>query len=447
VSDSPTPSPNATRRTDADYPFCPGCGHGSVLDALDKALVRLGLEDHQVVIVSDIGCAGLSDQYFTTSAFHGLHGRSITYASGIKLARPDLDVVVIMGDGGTGIGGAHLLSAARRNIGITVLVLNNLNFGMTGGQHSTTTPEGFLTAATPGGNLERPLDICATVGVNGAGYVYRGTSFDADLADHIAAGIRHEGLAVLDVWDLCTAHFVRSNKFSRRAIDTTMENLGFATGVLYHNDRPEYTAAYRAVSEGQASSLPSRAVTAAYRNDLNQRFHLVVAGSAGGRVRSAARLVGLAGMRSGLWAAQRDDFPVTVKSGYSVSELILGPDEIDYTGVERPDALVIVSEDGFEKAPPYLEAMTVDGAVFVVAGLPEPETAARVVVIDPSEAGARIPTASLALALVARAVKELGVVPLAALEEVVGAGDYGPRNVEVVKAGLALTGRPAPSGD
>ena len=95
-----------------------------------------------MVIVSDIGCSGLSDQYFATSAFHGLHGRSVTYATGIKLANPELTVIVIMGDGGTGIGGTHLINAARRNIGVTVIVMNNLNFGMTGGQHSTTTPEG-----------------------------------------------------------------------------------------------------------------------------------------------------------------------------------------------------------------------------------------------------------------------------------------------------------------
>ena len=84
--------PTPTLRTESDYPFCPGCGHGPVLDALNEALVRLELERHEVVIVSDIGCSGLSDQYFTTSAFHGLHGRSITYATGIKLMRPDLKV-------------------------------------------------------------------------------------------------------------------------------------------------------------------------------------------------------------------------------------------------------------------------------------------------------------------------------------------------------------------
>jgi 2-oxoglutarate ferredoxin oxidoreductase subunit beta len=434
------PLADPTLRTDAAYPFCPGCGHGPVLDALDKALVQLERNDHQVVIVTDIGCAGLSDQYFTTSAFHGLHGRSITYGSGIKLARPDLDVVVLMGDGGTGIGGAHLLSAARRNIGITVIVLNNLNFGMTGGQHSGTTPEGFLTATTPGGNLERPLDICATVGVNGAGYVYRGTSFDDDLAERIAEGITHDGFAMLDVWDLCTAYLVRSNKFSRRAIDTTMEHLGFATGVLHQNDRPEYSTAYRDLAAGQHSALPPPTIPAGEPARLDRRYHLVVAGSAGGRVRSAARLVGLAAMRTGMWAAQKDDFPVTVKSGHSVSEVILAPDEIDYTGVERPDALVIISDDGLDKAPPYLEAMDADGVVFVAAGLPVPDTDARVVVIDPAAAEVRIASASLALALVSAAVATLDIVPLAVFEEIAGRGAYGPKNLEIVAAGVALAG-------
>ena len=109
-----TITPLASYRNELPYPFCPGCGHSPILDALNEALVRRGTDPANVVIVSDIGCSGLSDQYFVTSAFHGLHGRSITYATGIKLARPDLDVVVVMGDGGTGIGGAHLLNAARR---------------------------------------------------------------------------------------------------------------------------------------------------------------------------------------------------------------------------------------------------------------------------------------------------------------------------------------------
>lgn len=429
---------NPTLRTEADYPFCPGCGHGPVLDALNAALVRKGLEPHEVVIVSDIGCSGLSDQYFTTSAFHGLHGRSITYATGIKLARPDLTVVVIMGDGGTGIGGAHLLSAARRNIGITVLVLNNFNFGMTGGQHSTTTPEGFMTPTTPTGNLEHPLDLCATVGVNGAAYSYRGTSFDEDLVDRIVEGIEVDGFSMMDVWDLCTAYFVRNNKFSRRQIDQTMEALGLKSGVLYRNDKPEFAAAYRRLAEGQHEGLRIKSVKATTGSSLQTRKHFVVAGSAGGRVRSAARLVALAAMRSGLWSAQRDDYPITVKSGHSVSEVIISPEEIHYSGVDRPDVLVIVSQDGLGKSGPYLTKMEPSDTVFVAAGLELPATAAKVITLDPAASETRIAKASLGLAMVAHAVERTTIVPFDLFEATAGEGGFGEKNLELLAAGVAL---------
>ena len=143
-------------------PFCPGCGHMTVIKALDKALVKLQLDPAKVVIVTDIGCIGLSDRHFITSAFHGLHGRSITYSCGLKLANPDLYVINVMGDGAAGIGGTHLLNVARRNIGITLIIGNNFNYGMTGGQHSVTTPTEGFTSTTPWGNVEGPMDLCGT---------------------------------------------------------------------------------------------------------------------------------------------------------------------------------------------------------------------------------------------------------------------------------------------
>ncbi len=194
-----------TYRNERDYPFCPGCGHSLVLNHLNTALVKLGVDPHRIALVTDIGCQGLADQYFVANAFHGLHGRSLAYATGIKLVDPDLKVFVLIGDGGTGIGGAHLLNAARRNVGMTVLVMNNFNFGMTGGEHSVTTPPGGVTVTTRKGNLERPLDICATVAVNGAGYVWRGTAFDRELPDVIVEASNSESFALLDIWELCTA--------------------------------------------------------------------------------------------------------------------------------------------------------------------------------------------------------------------------------------------------
>lgn len=128
--------------------FCPGCSHEKVVHALDKALVNMGIDGSEVVIVSDIGCSGLFDTFFNTHALHGLHGRALTYAVGVKMARPDLKVIVTMGDGGLGIGGAHFISTIRKNIDLTLLVLNNFNYGMTGGQASSTSPQGAVLGSS-----------------------------------------------------------------------------------------------------------------------------------------------------------------------------------------------------------------------------------------------------------------------------------------------------------
>ncbi len=435
-------TPLATYRNDTPYPFCPGCGHGPILDRLNDALATLELDPQQVVLVTDIGCSGLSDQYFRTSAFHGLHGRSITYASGIKLARPELTVIVIMGDGGTGIGGAHLLSAARRNIGITVLVFNNFNYGMTGGQHSATTPAGAVTATTPDGNLERPLDICGTVAANGAGFVYRGTNFDKDLPDRIAEGIRHDGFSVLDIWELCTAYYVPKNRLSRKALFEMLDGLGFATGVLHRDDTPEFARAYREAYTGSEpdNSIAPRAIDPQFDARLDRRYRLVVAGSAGARVGTAVRLVGHAAILSGVWAAQRSDYPVTVKSGHNVSELILSPDEIQYAGITQPDALVILSADGLKKADRYLRAMDEHDRVFALPAFADVTTRASVSVIDPAQAPARLSKGTVALAVVAAVMAKSGKLRLDALEEAVRqvGGEEVEQRLRAVAAGRAL---------
>lgn len=439
-------TPLATYRNDTPYPFCPGCGHGPILDHLNAALVTLQLDPRQVVIVSDIGCSGLSDQYFATSAFHGLHGRSITYATGIKLARPELTVVVVMGDGGTGIGGAHLLSAARRNIGLTVLVFNNMNYGMTGGQHSATTPMGAITATTPGGNLERPLDVCATASVNGASFVYRGTSFDADLTERIADGIRHPGFAVLDIWEPCTAYFVPRNRLTKKALFETLAQLGFATGILQRREGPEYAAALRAAHAGErgAPPLAVRPIAPHFTSPLDRRYRVVLAGSAGGRVGSAARLLARAAIRSGLYAAQRNDYPVTVKTGYSTSELVLGPAPIDYAGVTSPDLLVVLSGDGRRQARRYLERMDDRGEVLAVAECLPIETRARVTPLDFAAAGVRLHASQHALAAVAALVARTNLVSAEALDEAVAQGEaeHLDGNRKAVALGRTLGQRP-----
>jgi pyruvate/2-oxoacid:ferredoxin oxidoreductase beta subunit/Pyruvate/2-oxoacid:ferredoxin oxidoreductase gamma subunit len=434
------PAP-ASYRNQTPYPFCPGCGHGSVLDRLDAALSRLGRDPSKVVIVSDIGCSGLSDQYFTTNAFHGLHGRSITYATGIKLADPTLEVIVVMGDGGTGIGGTHLVSAARRNVGITVLVMNNLNFGMTGGQHSTTTPEGARTATTPGGNLEHPLDICATVGVNGAAYVYRGTQWDEALTDRLVEAIETPGFALLDVWELCTAYFVKANRFNRKAMEALMTDAGLRPGLLYRRDVIAYSDAYRhAHAHDDAPSQP-RPIATTFATRLDRPVSLVVSGSAGGKVRSAARLVGEAAIRAGLWAVQRDDYPVTVQTGHSLAELVLSPTELPLTTVTVPDVLLVLSDDGLRRAAPMLARMRPGGTVVTVPEHADIETPARVVVLDPAAGGVRVGRADLALIMLTAAIARLDLLPIDALRAAAGEGGFAEANLAAIEAGASLAAR------
>ncbi len=419
-----------TYRNERPYPFCPGCGHGLILNQLNAALGQLDLDPKQTVLVTDIGCQGLGDQYFVTNAFHGLHGRSIAYATGIKLANPDLKVIVLIGDGGTGIGGAHLLNAARRNIGLTVLVFNNFNFGMTGGEHSVTTPPGGITATTRRGNLERPLDLCATVAANGAGFAWRGTAFDRDLADVIAEAVRSESFALLDIWELCTAYYVPNNEFSRKALAEMRETLGMGVGLLHRTARPEYAHEVRRLS-GSASrlaQLPLRAnpLPALFASSLDREFRLVIAGAAGGKVRSTARLIGEAAVLSGLWAAQQDDYPVTVQTGHSISELIFSPREILFTGITRPDALLLISEEGRKMAGRYLQALTAESWLFITPEFAGLETPARKMVVDFEAAGIRASKKSLALLMAGAALRTLGIFPIEACAEAIRCGQRGP---------------------
>ena len=434
-----TVTPLETYRNERAYPFCPGCGHGPILDRLNEALVMKNIDPAKVVLVSDIGCSGLSDQYFKTSAFHGLHGRSVTYASGIKMARPDLTVVVIMGDGGTGIGGTHLLNAARRNIGVTVIVMNNFNFGMTGGQHSTTTPTGKITSTTRGGNLERPLDICATVAANGAGYVARLTSFDASLADRMADAIDSDGFALLDIWELCTAYFMPNNKLTRRSLDTLMEDLNLSNGVLVNRDIPEYSGAYRNVHEpvrGKAT-LTAVPIEIEHENSLSRRFGLVLAGSAGGKVRSAARLVSQAAVSSGLWAAQRDDYPITVMAGHSIAEVILGPDPIGYSGITEPDALILLTEDGLVKSGRFLKALNSKSTLYIDSSLPQMESPGKQRIVDFKAAGLRVSKANKSLAVLSAVILDQGVISREALESR-ALGRHREANLKAIEAGAQL---------
>ncbi len=156
--------------------------------------------------------------FFNTHAVHGLHGRALTYATGIKLARPELKVIVTMGDGGLGIGGAHVLATCRRNIDLTLLVLNNFNYGMTGGQYSVTTPQDAKVSSGFLNQLEKPIDICQVTASAGAGWVDRTSVYEKNLVEKIEEAIRFEGFSVLDIWGICTGRYIKRNEISPKII-------------------------------------------------------------------------------------------------------------------------------------------------------------------------------------------------------------------------------------
>jgi pyruvate/2-oxoacid:ferredoxin oxidoreductase beta subunit len=261
--------------------FCPGCSHDTVTKALDRAFVNMGLKGEEIVVVSDIGCSGLFDTFFNTHAMHGLHGRALTYATGLKMARPELTVIVTMGDGGLGIGGAHLLSACRRNLDVTLLILNNFNFGMTGGQFSATTPNDAVVGSGFLNQLDMPMDACEVVAAAGAPHVTRCSCYNKDLAATIEDAIRFKGFSFIDMWGVCPGRYTRANKLSPKMIAAEIETRKPFIGAIAGNQREEYGAQYRATAAALSTPAGPAAVKPEYTAPVTDRQEVIILGGAG----------------------------------------------------------------------------------------------------------------------------------------------------------------------
>jgi 2-oxoglutarate ferredoxin oxidoreductase subunit beta len=194
--------------------WCEGCGNGILLNCFLSALDELKLDLDKVVVVSGIGCIGRAAGYVKTDSFHTTHGRAIAFATGVKLANPELNVVVISGDGDLfAIGGNHFIHAARRNVDIKVICVNNFNYGMTGGQYGPTTPLEAWTTTTPYGNIERPFNLVHLATAAGAVYVARWTTLHVRrLKASIEKALQKEGFAFIEAVSPCPEIFDRYNK-------------------------------------------------------------------------------------------------------------------------------------------------------------------------------------------------------------------------------------------
>ncbi len=250
--------------------WCPGCGNGVIMHDVAVAIDELihdeerPLNREDIVIVSGIGCSSRAAGYLDFNSIHTTHGRAIAFATGIKMANPKLHVIVLTGDGDcSAIGGNHLIHAARRNLGLTVICFNNDIYGMTGGQYSPTTPNGDRATTAPYGNVDRPFDIAHLASGAGASFSARGDVYHArETIDIIKQAILHKGFSLVDVYSICPTYYGRKNKkgdavemlkWQKENLVPTARYYSMSEGdragkkligILSFNDYPEYTEEY-----------------------------------------------------------------------------------------------------------------------------------------------------------------------------------------------------------
>jgi len=358
--------------------FCPGCTHQNITKGLNKALIHLDLPADKTVIVSDIGCSGLFDTFFNVHALHGLHGRALTYASGLKLADPELNVIVTMGDGGLGIGGAHVLASCRRNLDITLLILNNFNFGMTGGQYSVTTPVNAIAESEFLNQAEIPIDICAVAESAGASWVGRCSGNNAELTDQIVAAMKHKGFSVLETLGLCTGRFTKKNKLNPKILDQMIADLPARNGLVEKNVRPEYGELYRKLAGDKTRFPKPVTVENIFTLKKTEQQEVVILGSAGMRIVTAGDIVCYAGMSAGMNVSMKNDYNITVLRGQSVSEILISPKKIGYAGIKKPSVVVALSDEGVKRRQNIFKTLPSSAFVLKEKSVAIPETRAEV---------------------------------------------------------------------
>jgi len=258
-------------RHDKKFPhvWCPGCGNGIILGSLIRAIDAHHLDKDEIVLASGIGCSGRMPVYVDFNTLHTTHGRALTFATGIKMVNPDLTVIAVMGDGdATAIGGNHFIHAARRNVNLTAIIINNQIYGMTGGQYSPATPYGASATTSPYGHIEQPFPIAELAVTAGATFVARGTVYHVKLLDSlIEMGIQKRGFSVIEVMSNCHIQFGRRNRLGgpvemlkwlkahavrvEKAQEMSDEALAgkFTIGVLADRKNPSYIEEYERVKE------------------------------------------------------------------------------------------------------------------------------------------------------------------------------------------------------
>ncbi len=230
-------APDWLREDRLPHIYCTGCGNGTVINCTLAAVEEMGWKRDETVFVSGIGCSSRAPGYILTDSLHTTHGRALAFATGVKMARPEFNVVVFTGDGDlAAIGGNHFIHACRRNVDMTVVCMNNHIYGMTGGQGSPTTPPGAISTTTPYGMSEPAFDLAELAVAAGANYVARWTSYHVkELTKAITAGMRTPGLAFIEARTQCPTNYGRHNKL--RTVPAMIEHIRSHAMLIEKRDR------------------------------------------------------------------------------------------------------------------------------------------------------------------------------------------------------------------
>lgn len=396
---------------DEKLPFCNGCGHTNISESTNRALQKSGYDLLDVILVTDIGCHGIVDKNFRTHTVHGLHGRSVALASGISagLNHPGKKVIVFTGDGGATIGMQHIIDAAHRNFNLTVVVHNNMLYGMTGGQSSEFTPMGFKTPTVPDGVKTPGFDICELVKSAGASYVARVIGI-GDISEQLATAFSKKGFSLVEVMEICPSYGVKSNPGMK--LSKVVEEAGLEVKVYADHPNEGFITGIRTAAISLIDKQP--VIPVKFGTNIKEPISIMISGSAGEGVQLAAELFAKAAISSGLFATKKGSYPVTVGIGFSSSDVIISPEEILYTASPRPDVLIITSQDGLDFSLGTLKGMD-KGLLLIEEELNCPETGIMVVNYPFRKlAGAK--TAALFALMVY--LKKTGVIPVEALFEI-----------------------------
>ena len=324
--------------TDVKMPFCQGCGHGIIVRSLASAIEQCGYSERDIIIVSDIGCSGLVDPLFNTHSVHGLHGRAPALGTGVSLGLNNLSkkVIVIQGDGGVTIGLQHVLESARRNINMTLVVMNNLLYGMTGGQISGLSTQKFKEQRQFEIDVP-PFDIIKLAHMSGAAYSARATSIKT-FTDVLKEALNTEGFSIVELSSLCTSYAFKKLIDFQEVIEEAeiLKNDRFPVQLIVKSPKSLFDGLKTYKTD--------------FSHEIAQRLGVIVSGSAGGGVQSAATLLANAGIMTGLNSTMKGEYPVTVGTGFSIAEVIFSKAEINYTGLQNPNTVILVSEDGLKMA-------------------------------------------------------------------------------------------------